>query len=64
MKTLDRTIMVALSLGLSAVSLNASAAAAQSDQASAIANIVRFITQDVRDATSPPDRHAGKGQPR
>src|SRR5438046_9897333 len=26
-------------------------------------NIVRFITQDVRDAASPPDRHAGKGQP-
>jgi hypothetical protein len=26
-------------------------------------NIGRFITQDVRDATSPPDRHAGKGQP-
>ena len=26
-------------------------------------NIVRFITQDVRDATSSTDRHAGKGQP-
>ncbi len=44
MKTLDRSIMVALSLSLSTVSLNARAAAAetpQSEQASAIANIVQ-----------------------
>jgi hypothetical protein len=43
-KTFDRSIMVAFSLGLSAVSLNARAApaaASQSAQASAIATIVQ-----------------------
>jgi len=49
MKTLDRSIMVALSLSLSTVSLNARAAAAetpQSEQASAIANIVQKSDED------------------